>query len=260
MLRRALAVPALIVDALAVALAGVAIAIGCAAGPAAAAEAVAHYDLHVRLTPADRHIAVAGRIVIPAGAAVELRLDERFRIDRFETPGAPAGAVRTPAGGVHRRQLRAPADRSLEVAIDYAGQVGGMDAGLDHREVLGIVQPVVSPAGVYLPAGTAWYPQPDRGRVTYRVRVDLRGASYRAVMPGRLVTEEIRPGGSSALFESGVALPGIDVLAGAYRVEERTLQRAAGREIALRTYFHAELAALAPTYLQAAAQHLARYD
>ena len=178
MLRRALAGRAALVDALAVARGIVAIAIAWAACPAAAAEAVAHYDLHVRLTPADRRIAVAGKVVIPPGAAVEVRLDQRFRIDRFEAPGAPAAAVRTPAGGAHRRQLRAPADRSLEVALDYAGQVGGKDAGLDHREVLGIAQPVVSPAGVYLPAGTAWYPQPDRGRVTYRVRVDEIGRAH----------------------------------------------------------------------------------
>jgi hypothetical protein len=146
------------------------------------------------------------------------------------------------------------------VRIAYAGQVARMDDGRDHRQVLDDAQPLVSRAGIYLPAGTAWYPQPDRARMTYRIRVDLPAAGFRAIVPGRLLEEHVGTGGSSALFEAVAALPGIDLLGGEYRVQTRTEPLEDGREITLRTYFHPELESFAPAYLQAAAQHLQRYD
>jgi aminopeptidase N len=95
--------------------------------------------------------------------------------------------------------------------------------------------------------------------MTYRMRI-ATPAAVRAVVPGALDQEVLADGRRQARFTSESPLPGIDLLAGPYQVDERRLRLPSGRDVLLRTYFHSELAALAPRYLDAAEAHLERYD
>jgi hypothetical protein len=85
-------------------------------------------------------------------------------------------------------------------------------------------------------------------------------SGYRALVSGKLLGEAATADGFEAEFEAADPLPGIDLLAGPYTVTERKVVLPSGREVQVRTYFHAELDALAAEYLQAAAGYLARYD
>jgi aminopeptidase N len=66
--------------------------------------------------------------------------------------------------------------------------------------------------------------------------------------------------GFEAIFEARDPLPGIDLMAGPYTVAEQIVRLAPGREVRVRTYFHAELSGLAASYLESAAEYLKRYD
>jgi hypothetical protein len=224
----------------------------------AAAEAPLHYSLQVALDPAAQLLQVSGTIAIPAGRTVRLRLDARYSIGRWDVDGA-ASPVAERCGAAHCWRFSAPVNQALVLRVAYAGQIAELDARLDHRKVLGIGEPLAGRDGAFLPAGSGWYPEPDSGRMTYRIRVDMP-AGFRAVVPGELEQESFGLERAHGGFASRVALPGIDLLAGPYVVDERMTQLPSGRAVRLRTYFHSELAPLAQTYLDAAAAHLAHYD
>ena len=79
-------------------------------------------------------------------------------------------------------------------------------------------------------------------------------------MPGRLIDEKQADGRYSARFEFKQPAEGISLMAGPYRIGERRVRTAAGSELRLRTYFHAEIASLAPAYLDSIAGYLDLYE
>jgi hypothetical protein len=221
------------------------------------AVAVPHYELDVVLDSGTRLLQVAGSIAIAPGRTVELRLDPRFRVDQFDVEGRPLAAGRA-ADGATQWSVRAPPQHPVTVRMRYAGALGALPA-LDHRQVLGLRQPVCGPEGAFLPAGSGWYPEAAGERLTYRIKV-VTQPGFRAVVPGRLVREASSGAGDEAIFESAHALSGIDLVAGPYGVREQKLALASGREVRIRTYFHPELAEMAPAYIESALRYLARYD
>jgi aminopeptidase N len=221
--------------------------------------AVPHYELRVALDPQTRALQVTGSITIPAGRSVALELDGRFEVERFEVDGLAQQPVRKPVDARWYWLVQARAHRAATVRLRYAGVLAPLDAALDHRQVLALSAPVGGPEGAFLPSGSAWYPQPASGRLTYRLSVEVP-TSFRAVLPGTLVREGHGPQRSESVFESLVALPAIDLLAGPYVVSERMRRLDSGREVRVRTYFHPELADLASDYLESAGRYLAHYD
>jgi hypothetical protein len=221
------------------------------------AVAVPHYELDVVLDSATRLLQVAGSMAIAPGRTVEFRLDPRLRVDRFDVEGQPVASSRA-ADGRTQWSVRAPPQHPVIVHLRYAGELGALPA-LDHRQVLSLMQPVWGPEGAYLPAGSGWYPEAAGERLTYRIKV-VTPPGFRAVVPGRLVREAGSRAGNEVIFESAHALPGIDLVAGPYGVREQKLALDSGREVRVRTYFHQELAELAPGYIESAMRYLARYD
>ena len=222
----------------------------------AACAAVPHYELAVALDPATRMLRVGGSIAIPAGRTLTLALAARFQVTRFELERGAEAPSHEVDGETRRWRVRAQPESNAIVRIEYEGVLPAL-AALDHREVLGLSHPVSGPEGAFLPAGTGWYPQPDRDRLTYRLELSVP-SPQRALVPGKLVRETVSGDGHRSVFETRAPLPGIDLVAGPYVVRERMLALEAGREVRLRTWFHPELESLATTYLDAAESHLLR--
>lgn len=220
-----------------------------------------HHDLHVRLDLPSSRLHVRDRIRIGADHEVVLRLPARFSVERFVLDGRSVMPAKTAtaAGAVWYVRVRAPADRAATVEVSYTGELDRLDTALDHRQVLGLSGPFAGAEGAFLGAATKWYPHSEHDLITYRMQVVVP-AGFRAVAPGKVLTESPTARGFKAVFEAGDALPGIDLLAGPYAVSERIVRLASGREVRVRTYFHAEIEELADKYLHSAAGYLGRYD
>lgn len=218
-------------------------------------------ELAAHLDPVKRTLQVAGKISMPSAATVNLRLCARSQVASLTIDGR---AVLPDREALGRRQLlrwrlNAPSSKPTEIRFSYVLPLQPLDPSLDHRQVLGLDEPLSGADGTFVPASSAWYPQPEGSDITYRVELNVP-AGYRALVSGKLVEESVTPGGVQAVFDSDGPLPGIDLLAGPYSVGERMLRLDAGRSVLVRTYFHAELREHAEAYLQSAAGYIERYD
>ncbi|MCC6535284.1 MAG: M1 family peptidase [Burkholderiales bacterium] len=236
------------------------LALAClAAANVRAAVAPAHYDLEVLLDPAASTIEVRGTLRIPPGKPASVVLGIHAEQVVLERDGQALKPERTGPNAPWRWQLRARAEGPSSVRFAYVGQLRALDPALDHRQVLALTHAVAGADGAYLPASSAWYPQVDAMPVTYRLGIAVP-AGFRAVSSGTLVQESLSAPGVRAVFESPGTVAGIDLIAGPYRVTERMLMLGAERSVRVRTYFHAELQALAEGYLDSAARYIERYD
>ena len=203
-----------------------------AAASLACAAAEPDLSLDLRLDPATRELAAIAELAPPPG----------FRF----TPH-PSLAVR-----------RVTQLASGKLRIEYGGVLPALDRRIDFRGVLQALPPMAAPEGSFLPAGSGWYPQPS-ALFTYRVRLHVSGGQ-KAVVPGKLVEERTGSGFYEALFEYTAPAEGIDLMAGPYETSERFLALPGHERIRLRTYFYAELATLAPAYLEDSARYVERYS
>jgi hypothetical protein len=219
------------------------------------------HELMVELDPLARTLRVSGRVIVPAAADTVLRLRESLTIESLTVDGKPVPLIRAdkPGPGIATWSVQAPRDRNSIVEFRYHGIVDSLDATLDHRQVLGLTSPVAGSDGAFLPSNTLWHPQADGLLNTYRVAVRTP-ATVRAVVPGRISDESIAAAGNEAVFESRSPLPGIDLIAGPYDVDERIVTLDSRRRVRVRTYFHRELAPLSRDYLASAEAYIARYD
>jgi aminopeptidase N len=108
--------------------------------------------------------------------------------------------------------------------------------------------------GVYLPAYDGWIPHPADALMRYQLRVTVP-AAQRVVATGRLVDEQVGDDVYRASFASTRPVEAPSLFTGPYRVQERLWQG-----LRLRTYFHAEVADQAGTYLDAATTFIDRYQ
>jgi hypothetical protein len=137
--------------------------------------------------------------------------------------------------------------------------LAALDRNLDHRHTLAADAPTSGPEGTFLAAGSGWYPAVEGTLERYSVALDLP-AGQRGLVPGRLIEERETDGRYRARFEFSNASEGITLLAGPYRIEERRVRTAAGNQVRLRTYFHAEIAGLAAGYLDSITGYLDLYE
>lgn len=227
------------------------------------ARAEALLELDVSLDPASRAFKASARLSPP-------ERDFRFLLhESLKVTGASAGGrvltADSQAGPAGLRQWRirgAAADAPLQ--IDYAGQLPPLDTGRDHRGVLQRMPPMSSPEGSFLPAGSGWYPE-ARQMFGYRVQLSLPG-EQRGLVAGRLTAEAVpgRPGEPyRASFEMRPPTDGIDLMAGPWRVREKSVARKGAPPLVLRTYFPAALDAtpgLAEGWLDDTEAYLRRYS
>ena len=220
-----------------------------------------HHELSIVLDPSARRLQVSDRITVAAGQAVALRLAARFRIEHLALDGRSVVPRREAADARSDWVLeaRAPEDRGAIIEVRYSGELYPFDLSLDHRQVLGLAQPVAGEDAAFLPAKTGWYPHGERERLAYRMKVSVP-AGVRPVAAGKVLAESATASRFEAQFATAEPLPGIDLMAGPYAVSERIVSLAREREVRVRTYFHSELAELAPSYLDSAAGYLRRFD
>jgi len=230
---------------------------------ASVAQADGLVELDVSLDPASRAFKASARFSPPEG-------DFRFVLhESLRVTGASAGgraltaeAQRGPAGFREWRIRQAAGSAPLQ--IDYAGQLPPLELQRDHRSVLQRMPPMSSPEGSYLPAGSGWYPQ-AREMFGYRLRLSLPG-EQRGLVAGRLLAETLpaRPGEPyQASFEMRQPTDGIDLMAGPWRVREKSVARKGAPPLVLRTYFAAALDAtpgLAEAWLDDSAAYIRRYS
>ncbi len=215
------------------------------------------YDITVHIDPATRVLSGTGAITIEPGRPVTLVLARRFEVERFTVDGKPAAAPRTTGSLLVWSLGAARSVRRIEVR--WHGLLEPLDTSLDHRQTLSAALPVTGAAGTFLPAAGAWYPQ-QRGLLpNYRVTLDLP-QGQRGLVPGRLVDEMESNGRYRARYEFASPSEGIDLMAGPYQVETRSIRTASGRELALRTYFHPQISELASGYLDAVKGYIDFYE
>ncbi|PTR13944.1 hypothetical protein C8R31_10837 [Nitrosospira sp. Nsp2] len=217
-----------------------------------------HYDITVRLDPVARKI--EGRSVITANTPEELTLviGRRFEVMRGRVDAEPFG----PAATMGRmRGWRILGDKKLprRIEIHWRGELAALDTALDHHQTLGRNDPASGEAGTFLPDSSGWYPFLADKLASYNLTIELP-AGQRGIVPGRLVEETETAEGYRARFEFPAPTGGIDLMAGPYVVDTRTVRGAGGKPIQLRTYFHSSIADLAPAYLDSVKGYLGLYE
>lgn len=224
--------------------------------PAASSEV--HYDITVRLDPVARKI--EGRSVITANTPEELTLliGRRFEVMHGRVDAEPFGP---PATMRRMRAWRILGQEKLprRIEIHWRGELAALDTALDHHQTLGRNEPSSGEAGTFLPDSSGWYPYLADKLASYNLTIELP-AGQRGIVPGRLAEETETAEGYRARFEFPAPTGGIDLMAGPYAVETRTIRGAGGKPIQLRTYFHPAIADLAPAYLDSVKGYLGLYE
>ena len=95
-----------------------------------------------------------------------------------------------------------------------------------------MIVPLAVGPWVFLPAVSGWHLQADDVLFTYRLRLSLPRGQH-GIVPGRRTPGDERADGTSSQFEFAQPMPGIDLMAGPYRIEERRVRSIDGRDIAL---------------------------
>ncbi len=232
-----------------------ALALALAAAPVLAG--AAQLELEATLDPAlgtlrARAVLVVGR------APAEISLAARFTVEGVALDGRQDALAGTLRDGSHVWRLPA-ADRERRVHIAWHGALDPLDETLSHRDTLGPARPVAGARGSFLPGAARWHPVLGEALEGYRVTIDVP-EEQRALVAGRLLEERVSGGRYRARFAYPHPALDIDLIAGPYRIENREVRTAAGSAVRLRTYFHPEIAALGPGYLDAVLGYLDRYE
>ena len=215
------------------------------------------YDVTVSIDPARRELSGTSLITVEPGHPVTLALARRFEVERITVDGKPAAAPRVMESRLVWSLGTARTTRRIEVR--WRGVLEALDTTLDHRQTLSAATLVTGTEGTFLPATGAWYPQVHGLLAVYRVTLELPHGQ-RGLVAGRLVEETVANGRHLARYEFPFPSEGIDLMAGPYQVETRTIRTAGGRELSLRTYFHPQIAGLAAGYLDAVKGYIDLYE
>jgi aminopeptidase N len=216
------------------------------------------YDITVRIDPVQRSIQGNSIITVKTTEELTLMLGRRFGVVSARIDADPLG----PAAS--SRNLRAwsiasskQAPRRIEV--QWRGELSALDTSIDHPQTLGRNEPATGEMGTFLPDSSGWYPYIAGKLASYRVNIELP-PGHRGIVPGRLIEESDTDEGYRARFEFTAPTGGIDLMAGPYTIETRQMTGASGKPIQLRTYFHSQIADLAPGYLDSVKNFIQFYE
>jgi len=222
--------------------------------------------LDISLEPATRQFEAVA-IVRPMQRNFRFVLHESLNIRSVEADGKALKFVALGRdGALQRWRIQLPAG-SETLQITYGGTLQALQNERDHRSVLRAMPPMAAVDGSFLPASSAWYPQPAP-MFSYRLKLSLP-ADQRALVPGRLLEENLPAGANGryrASFEFTRRSDGIDLMAGPWRVREKIAPqegKTASPALRLRTYFPAALDAepgLAEAYLEDSRRYIERYS
>lgn len=239
-----------------------ALALGTVAAGAAVAAQPPFINLDVELDPAQRRFWARADIV-PTSGVFRFVLHESLNITTAKVDGQTLRVEASKQAGPVREWRIVMPSGSHTLQIEYEGNLPALDKTLDHRGVLKAMPAGLSAEGGFLPADAAWYPRPAP-LFTYRLNITVPG-HQRAIVPGGITAESASGAGQASYrtsFEFAQPADGIDLMVGPYVVRERTMHRASGEPMRLRTYFTSELDAtpgLADAYLDDTQRYLERY-
>jgi len=213
----------------------------------AARAAVPHLELEVELDPASRRLQASARLT--SERVPDFALHPRLALTHVSMDGK--------ALALNALKGLAPAPGEHRFTIDYAGTLPPLP---DRAQ-----QPSANPAafyaateGSYLAPEAGWYPDPGLP-FTYTVRLKLP-AGQKGLVPGRQLRAAEAAGHWVADYAFAHPAEGIWLMAGPYRVAQHAAPLDDGSTVTVRTWFHPELAELAPGYLQDSARYLQRYS
>ncbi|WP_282000637.1 M1 family metallopeptidase [Geotalea uraniireducens] len=216
---------------------------------------VERQELRVRLDP--EHQLLTGETLLQLSGepavALSLTLNPAAEIDRVAVAGQPAHFRRTGDLLVVELPERSPAP---QVTVSYHCRFA--DRAPAHpvatEDPTYGVSGTISPQGTYLGSDAEWYPVPPvrPGRRTLTL---IAPAGTEAISAGRRIARTTAAGVTSSTWEEEHPVETLALSAGPYRIEERQLG-----SLPLYTYFLADDAPLADSYLAASARYLAEDD
>ena len=226
--------------------------------PAAPEPAEIEYDITVRIDPAQRSI--QGRSIITVRTAEELTLvlGRRFGVVSARIDTVPLGPAAS-SGNLRAWSIASNKQAPRRIEVQWRGELSALDTSIDHHQTLGRDEPATGEMGTFLPDSSGWYPYIAGKLASYRVNIELP-AGQRGIVPGRLIEESETDEGYRARFEFIAPTGGIDLMAGPYTIETRKMAGAGGKPIQLRTYFHSQIADLAPGYLESVRNFIQLYE
>lgn len=214
--------------------------------PAQDSRAPLRHDIAVVLTPSSGEILVKDSLVVVGRDEYRFQLAPWLAIESLAVDGTPVDVHRQ--GHDYRVLLADAGQHRLDFAL--RGVVPPRD---DERQPSAGLRSSSGSDGAYLPGYDGWIAHDGIATIAYRLQVSVP-LPQRAVATGRLVSEHTDAGFYSAVFEVTQPAEAPSLFAGPYQIRERLLDG-----LRLRTYFHAELAALSDTYLDAAGGYIRRY-
>ena len=228
-----------------------------------AGAALPHLDLDVSLEPASGEFAATAELT-PAASEFRFVLHDALSVSALSIDGRPQAIERLGSHAGYRQWRVRLAQPGAKLRLSYSGRLPELDRQRDHRQVLRALPPMSSPAGSFLPSGSAWYPLPA-GLFSYRLTLSLP-ADQRGLVAGRRLAEQLPAGAGDryrATFAFTQPTDGIDLMAGPWRVREQSVARPGAEPLSLRTYFPAELDAvpgLADGYLTDSSRYIERFS
>ncbi|WP_074798538.1 M1 family metallopeptidase [Nitrosospira briensis] len=229
-----------------------------AASSEAADTAEVHYDITVRIDPVARSIEGRSVITVNTPDELTLMLGRRFGVMHARVDGTSLGPAAS-MGKMRVWGISGGQKIPRRIEVRWGGELSALDISLDHPQTLGRDEPASGEAGTFLPDSSGWYPYIAGKLASYRLNIELP-AGQRGIVPGRLIEESESNEGYHARFEFPSPTGGIDLMAGPYTVETRTMRSAGGKPIQLRTYFHPQIGDLAPAYLDSVKEYVELYE
>lgn len=220
-----------------------------------ATSTVIEYHLDIDLHPDEQSLAAMVRIELPPTARpLALRLTPDADVSFVAIDTVPQ-AFTFHGGTLSIPALLASRNKPSQLLIRYRARFADplpVDTVGNEDPSFG-VGATISTAGIYLSAGTPWFPQTVGYRGRHRVRVSAP-AGIIAVTAGRLKETGTRGNRTVTTWENDSPLDGLALSAGQFEVARDQLD-----DIQLLTFLSPENAALAPGYLSAMRRHLAFY-
>mgnify|MGYP002725595434 CR=1 FL=1 len=205
-----------------------------------------HHAMTVELEPASRTLKVSNIMTLKGSDDATFLLAPNFVITGLRVNGQPAPQSRH--GDALKMSLRDDGEHRID--LQYTGRLPRLtdDGGGFDR-----APQIASLDGSYLSASAAWHPLFQGVAASYQITLSLP-ESQKGVVPGKLIQETTEAGRYYAVFQSEVPSQGIVLIAGPFRVSERT-----HGDIVLRTYFPKGLEDLSGGYLDSTAGYIDQY-
>ena len=216
-----------------------------------------HLALELTLDPSNGEFQ-AKADMSSTGEALDFTLAPQFKLSRIRVNGKPlpVGNLETSRVNPATSHYRVPG-KPRQVHIEYAGKLPALPKD-EQRNSANPSALFASPEGSYLAAGALWYPDPGVP-FTYTVTLTLP-KGQKALAPGKQTSLNEAGGRYVSQFDFPYPAEGLWVLAGPYEVAQQAVRLDDGKQVMVRTWFHPELASLAPGYLEDSARYIQRYS